>query len=279
MARMPPRGQLGRTQPDHAGQRLRPEVLYHLGAEDAVESGVRLAGQVVEQVGSFGFKTFVPAIRGGFFAEIYPSGRYVHFPHGFEELAPAAAYVEYVGAGFEEGFIEGDVLANIVFGAPETFGKSGVIERRLRGSGRNGLSGVFRKPCSFRRAPLPDQPEFAVDQPLEFPADLFHVGPQALLNVDGGTVESSEIIVMLRRHHVSEVRFHQGCAVLRRALQIGYTAQELNFVDCQLFFPFGPPFDPVAANVFEFNGLGLQEVADGRTEGARLPPCGHRFAC
>ncbi len=89
-----------------------------------------------------------------------------------------------------------------------------------------------------------------MDQALIIFADLFEIGPEALLDIEIGAVECAEIIAMLRGHHFAKIRFDESDAMLECALEIGSAAEEIDFVGGELVLPAGAPFDPVGAGVF-----------------------------
>ena len=97
-----------------------------------------------------------------------------------------------------------------------------------------------------------------MDQPLILPADILQIGPEPLLDIDVGPVERAQIILVLRLHDVTEIRFHQRGAMLKRPLHIGNAAQKLDFVGCESALPVGPPLNPVLFQIPEVIRLMLQ---------------------
>src|SRR5436309_10620266 len=101
-----------------------------------------------------------------------------------------------------------------------------------------------------------------MDDALVLAPDLAHFLPEPFLRLDHGTIQSAEIIGVLRAGNLAEVSFHERGAVLERALQIGHAAQELSLVDEQLVLPFPAPLHPMRADVLELGGLLLERLDD-----------------
>ncbi len=76
-------------------------MLHNLGAEDTVEGGLRLIGEVREQVRNVGFESFVAAGGDGLRGEIDAARGDLRVVHHLQKLAAAATDVQHAAAARE----------------------------------------------------------------------------------------------------------------------------------------------------------------------------------
>ena len=219
-----------------------------------------LGGQEFKEVRHFRRHPLLTALGNGILAEVDAPRGHLEFGHHAEELATAAADVEDIRAALEVLAVDFLVPPHVLFRSTEAFRETGIIELRdPGGGGGNGLHHRLHHRRD-RRVALPDQPKFGVDHSVIISPRSGEIFRKLLLDVQVGTVQGAQVISVLPLHHVAEIRLHLIDAMLEGSLQIGGSAEELDFVRCQLFLPATPPFDPMRPHVFEFAGFRLQQV-------------------
>ena len=187
------------AEPDHLRQALRRQMLHHLRTEDAIELAIRLRGEVREKIGHFGVRAFCTALRHGFLAEIDAARRHADS----RMISRNSPRPQPISSTFVRPakirFVELQIAPDVFFGAAEALGETAVIEI---GGAAERRAARRKRPAPLRPGPskraLPDEPQFAMNQPFILAARLLQVRPETLLNIEVGAVERAQIIRVLR---------------------------------------------------------------------------------
>ncbi len=167
-----------------------------------------------------------------------------------EHLAAAAAQIEHRRVLAEARGIHALARANVFFGAAKSVGELEPVDVRefRRRALRHLLHGARE------RRPLPQQAELGMDHALIIQTHSRQLVPKPPMNLFSLPFRHALVIGVLRAQLlpifgmlcfqlVAETGVHQRDAMLKRGLQFGNAAQELNLGLRELLFPAGVPLD------------------------------------
>lgn len=112
-----------RGETEEVGEAMGRQMFDHLSAEQAVERGVRLRWEPVEQVGCLSGKTLAAAEGDGLFAEVHTVPRDAGFAEELEKFAATAAEIRHGLTTRKVREVKALLRLDEFLAAPETIGE------------------------------------------------------------------------------------------------------------------------------------------------------------